>query len=353
MPILNRYLFNAIAGSTLLVVMVLLAIGSFIEFVGQLDDLGEGSYDMLAALQYAALKMPQLATSLLPASILIGALLGLGALASSSELIVMRAAGVSSARLAQAVGITGVVIAVIGGLVGEFLAPQMDLYARQMRAVAMSGDADMAGSSAWLRDGDLIFNVRPAGDDADHGGVLLFRMGRPGVLTGIGRGDSVPSDDDATWTLSNFRESQFVSSGVKIDTQIEQERINKLTDLLVVTAVRDSSLAGRELWAYIKYLRANGLDSDRYEIEFWTRISTIAGIAVMCVLALPFVSGSLRSSGAGARMIIGVLIGLGYFLLNKTLADSAGVFDLQPFFVAWLPTVLLGAIAAIGLARLR
>jgi lipopolysaccharide export system permease protein len=251
------------------------------------------------------------------------------------------------------VGITGVVIAVVGGLVGEFLAPQMDLFARQMRAVAMSGDADMAGSSAWLRDGDLIFNVRPAVDGADHGGVFLFRLGRPGVLTGIGRGDSVPSDDDTAWTLSNFRESRFVSSGVKIDTEIEQERVSKLTDLLAVTAVRDSSLAGRELWAYIKYLRANGLDSDRYEIAFWSRISTIAGIAVMCVLALPFVSGSLRTSGAGGRMIIGVLIGLGYFLLNKTLADSAAVFDLHPFFVAWLPTALLGAIAAIGLARLR
>lgn len=352
MAILDRYLFNAIAGATGLVILVLLALGSLIEFVGQLDQIGEGNYDMLSALQFVALKIPRLVTNLLPASVLIGALLGLGALASSSELIVMRAAGVSAVQLAKAVGVTGIFIAVCGGIVSEFLAPQMDLYARQMRAVAMSGDADMAGASAWLRDGDLIFNVRPPVDGVDQGGVFMFRMGKPGTLAGMGRGDSAQSDD-ATWVLNNFRESKFSAAGVKIGWEIEREKISQLSDLLALTAVRDSSLAGRELWAYINYLQANGLDSARYEIVFWSRIAAVVGVAVMCVLALPFVSGSLRSSGAGARMVIGVLIGLGYFLLNKTLADSAAVFDLQPFVVAWLPTLMLGVIAAIGLLRLR
>lgn len=352
MAILNRYLFNAIAGTTALVVLVLLALGSLIEFVGQLDQIGEGNYDMLSALQFVALKIPRLVTNLLPASVLVGALLGLGALASSSELIVMRAAGVSAVQLAKAVGATGILIAVFGGVVSEFLAPQMDLYARQMRAVAMSGDADMAGASAWLRDGNLIFNVRPPVDGVDQGGVYLFRMGKSGTLAGIGRGDSAQSDDE-TWMLNNFRESKFSPDGVKIGWEIEREKISQLSDLLALTAVRDSSLAGRELWAYIKYLQANGLDSQRYEIVFWSRVAAIVGVAIMCVLALPFVWGSLRTSGAGARMIIGVLIGLGYFLLNKTLADSAAVFDLHPFVVAWVPTVMLGVIAAIGLLRLR
>lgn len=353
MPILNRYLFNAIFSSTALVILVLLALGSLIEFVGQLDDIGEGNYDIFAALQYVALKMPRLLTSLLPASVLIGALLGLGALASGSELIVMRAAGVSAVRLAQAVGVTGILLAVIGGLLAEFVAPQMDLFARQMRAVAMSGKAEIAGSSAWLRDGDLIFNVRPGTDASAQGGVFLFRMGKkPGRLTAIGRAESVQADE-STWTLSNFRESKFLPRGVEIGRDIEPDRVSKLSDLLAVTAVRESSLTVRALWSYIVYLRANGLESSRYEIVFWSRISTIAGVAVMCVLALPFVSGSLRSSGAGARMIIGVLIGLGYFLLNKTLADSAAVFGFYPFVVAWLPTALLGVIAAIGLVRLR
>ena len=97
---------------------------------------------------------------------------------------------------------------------------------------------------------------------------------------------------------------------------VNTEQAAKLSDLLAITAVRESSLTGAELWSYIKYLQSNGLESDRYEIAFWNRIATVAGIAVMCMLALPFVLGPLRSTGAGARMLIGTFIGIGYFLLS-------------------------------------
>jgi len=351
--ILNRYLFNAITGSTALVILVLLSLGIFIELVSQLDDLGQGNYDLWKAIQYTFLKMPRLAVGLLPVSVLLGSLLGLGALASGSELIIMRAAGISPLRMARSVAFTGVILALIGAGVAEFMAPQMDLYARQMRAVAKSGEADIAGSSAWLRDGNLVFNIRPAIDGTDFGGVYVFRIGNGVFLSGIGRGDSAQSDEDQEWALNNYRESQFVDSGIAIGTEIEQDRVSKLSDLLAITTVRESSLTGQELWAYVQHLKANGLDSDRYEIALWTRAATMVGVAAMCVLALPFVFGSLRSSGAGGRMIIGVLIGLGYFLLNRTFADSSAVFDLSPVMVAWLPTILLIIGTLAGLRRLR
>ena len=353
MRILNRYLFDTIAGSTAIVLLVLLSLGGFIEFVSQMDDLGEGTYDIWKAMQYTALKMPRLAVGLLPVCVLLGSLLGLGALATSSELIVMRAAGVSTSRLAQSVALTGVVMAVLGAVVGEFMAPQMDLYARQLRAVAKSGDADIAGSSAWLRDGNVIFNVRPSIDGIDYGGVYAFRVGEGVFLEGIGRGDSVQSDDDGEWTLSNFRESQFGDDGVGLGDDIDPNRVGKLTDLLAITAVRESSLTGQELWAYVQHLKANGLDADSYEIAFWSRVALVFGIVVMCVLALPFSFGSLRSTGAGARMLIGVLIGLGYFLMSRMMADSSAVFNLSPFIVAWIPTLLLLAGTIFGLRRLR
>ena len=352
MRIINRYLFNAIAGTTVLIMAIFLALGGFVEFISQLDDIGQGDYDLIRAIQYVLLKLPRIAAGLLPACVLLGALLGLGALANNSELIVMQAAGVSFNRMAKSVALTGLTIAIIGGVVGEFVAPQMDLYARQMRAVAKNGSADMAGSSAWLRNGDAIYNVRPSIDGIDYGGVYVFRMGEPGRLSGIGRADSVQADSDE-WSLSNYRESLVGNGDIEISQDFDVEQVAELSDLLTITAVRESSLTGVELWAYVQHLKSNGLDAERYEIAFWGRIATLAGIAVMCMLALPFVFGSLRSTGSGARMLIGVLIGVGYFLLSRTLADSAAVFDLNPIFVAWVPTVLLATGTLIGLSRLR
>lgn len=351
MRIINGYLFRAIVVATCLVLLVLLSLGTFIELVGQLDDIGEGDYTLFTALQYIALNLPHLAAGLLPVSVLLGALFGLGALASGSELIVMQASGVSPWRLAGSVALTGVAMALVGGLVAEFLAPEMYLYARQLRAVAKSGQADLAGASAWLRDGDTIFNVRPSVSARDPGGVYVYRLSGGGRLEGIGRAEALETGSDE-WALTGYRESRFSQSGVELVTEFDAAaRLGTLRDLLAITAVKESGLTAAELFGYIRYLKANDLDAERYEIAFWSRIAQVAGIAVMCVLALPFVFGSLRTTGAGARMIVGVLIGVGYFLLSRTFADSGQVFDLSPVLVAWLPTLLLAAGTAVALRR--
>jgi len=334
-----------------LVLLVLISIGAFMQFVSQLDDLGQGDYDIPAAVQYVLLKTPLVAHGMLPVCVLLGSLLGLGALASGSELIVLQAAGVSVRRIASSVALTGVTIAIIGGAIGEFIAPEMDLYARQMRAMLKSGQADMTGSSAWLREGDKIFNVRPSVDAVEYAGVYVFRMSEDGKLDGIGRADSFEAEENV-WVFRNYRESVLDPGGISIADEIDAAQVNKLSDLLSITAVKDSSLTAPELYNYIQYLKGNGLDADRYETVFWGRIATIAGVAVMCVLAVPFVFGTLRDTGAGARMIVGVLIGVAYFLLSNTLADSGAVFDLSPIFVAWLPTALLAGGTLIALNRM-
>jgi lipopolysaccharide export system permease protein len=351
MRILNRYLFNSIAGPTALVLLVLLSLSGFVSFIAELHDVGEGDYTLYLAAKYALLKLPRLASSLMPVSVLLGSLLGLGALASSSELIVMRSAGVSIYRLAKSVALAGFVLAIVGGVISEFMAPQLDLYARQMKAIAKSKSVDITDSNAWLRNGDLIFNIRPSLDGREFGGVYTFRFGSSGSLTGIGRGDT--AEEESGWSISNYQESQMGAGGVKIATEFDDEKLVYLKDLLSITAVRQSSLTAAELWSYVQYLKSNGLKSDRYEIAFWNRVSAVFGILIMAMLALPFATGSLRSAGMGARMVIGALIGLGYFLLTQTLADSVAVFSLSPILVAWFPTVLLFMVVWIGLNRAR
>ena len=63
-------------------------------------------------------------------------LLGLGALASGSEIIVMRSSGLSVGRLARMVALSGFVLLVLTALLGEFIGPPLDFYARDMRMAA-------------------------------------------------------------------------------------------------------------------------------------------------------------------------------------------------------------------------
>jgi len=76
-------------------------------------------------------------------------------------------------------------------------------------------------------------------------------------------------------------------------------------------------------------------------------------LLLVVILALPFALGPMRSSGQGARTVIGILIGAGFILLSRTLESSGRLFDLEPWIVGWGPTVLLAALTVGLLLRTR
>jgi lipopolysaccharide export system permease protein len=355
MRILRRYLLRTILGTTGLVLGVLLSLGAFIEFVGQLDDIGIGDYGLLNAIGWVLLKMPNIAAQLLPVAVLLGALLGLGSLASRSELIVLRAAGVSPRGMARAVLVTGAVLAMVSFLLSIYLAPPLERYSRQQRELAKYGQAGISsGADAWIRDRKTILNVVPPSQEHPAGAVYVFRFGDDGSLDAMGRAESVHAEPDNRWFLRNYAESRFTPTAIATSLtpkSLALEGIN--SDLLGLTVIREETMTGPVLWRYVQYLKQSGLSAREYEVAFWSRIASMLAVPLMCILAVPFVLGPLRSGGAGLRMLAGLGIGLTWFLVSRTLSDGGAVWNLSPVFVAWLPTVLLAVATTLVLARTR
>jgi len=152
--ILSHYMMRSIFASTALVLVVLLALAGLFEFIAELDDT-QGDYGTAQAILYTLLRLPNLAFEMLPVAVLIGSLLGLGALAGNSEIIVMRSAGLSVAEMSGMVAFSGAVLLIFTGLLGEFIGPPLDFYARNMRVEARyQQDDDLHTSStaiAWSR----------------------------------------------------------------------------------------------------------------------------------------------------------------------------------------------------------
>ena len=119
-------------------------------------------------------------------------------------------------------------------------------------------------------------------------------------------------------------------------------------------AVEDpKQLTSRALWRLISYFRSNDLDAREYLFAFWSRIARTVAIAFAVLLAIPFVLGSLRSAGAGTRMMLGLIIGIGFFLLQRLIESGTVVFQLDPVLLAWIPTALLALVTFVLLARTR
>ena len=125
MKLIDRHIMRAILSWVGIVVLVLVSLGVFIDMVGQLDDVGQSRYGLPEALSYVALRVPRTIFEMLPAAALLGALMGLGNLASHSELVVMRASGVSRLRLLGSASIAGVLLIVVMALLGESVAPTL------------------------------------------------------------------------------------------------------------------------------------------------------------------------------------------------------------------------------------
>ena len=354
MGILSGYLMRSILTSTVLVLLVLLALAGLFELISQLDDT-RGNYGVPQAVLFAALRLPQLSFEMLPIAALIGSLLGLGGLANNSELVVMRTAGLSITRLAGMVAISGAVLMLITGVIGEYIGPPLDYFARTMRDEGRYEQEDRdIGSAAWVKDGPVILHLERINPEFEFGALYMFRFNEDNSLKSIARAENAGIDDSDNWVLENFRETQFGDDGVQVvETSVAVESFDVSGELLGITLVKPISLSARGLMSYIGYLRRNDLSAERYEMELWSRISRTVTVVIMPVLALAFVFGSLRSSGSGSRLLIGVLLGLAYFLASEMIANSGQVFNLNPAVVTWLPSIALLLVTAFALSRVR
>jgi lipopolysaccharide export system permease protein len=351
--ILSQYMMRTILAGTAMVLIVLLGLAGLFEFIAELDDT-KGNYQTPQAILYTALRLPNLAFEMLPVAALIGSLLGLGALAGNSEFIVMRSAGLSVRQLAGMVAVSGGVLLVLTALLGEFIGPPLDFYARNMRQSAQQDQVDdRVGNATWVKDGSVFLHLQRVNPEFEFGSLYMYRFDGD-QLAAIAIAENSGIDDNDNWILENLRETKFAGDGVQVSEEllaVESFEVN--ADLLGSALAKPLSLSVREMLTYIDYLKRNSLDATRYETEFWFRIARTSTVLIMPVLALAFVFGSLRTGGAGGRLMLGVVIGLAYYLASETLANSGQVFDLNPIVVTWIPSLVLMFVTVFALSRIR
>ncbi|MCP1726194.1 lipopolysaccharide export system permease protein [Natronospira proteinivora] len=353
MKILDRYLALAVIAGSLMVLAVLMALTLFVGVVGQFGNLGTGDYGLSEAVSYVLLGLPGQAVDLMPVAVLIGTLLGLGTLASQNELTVMRAAGMPIARVARGALYGGVLLALGCAVLAEWVAPPAERHADHMRATALYENVNILGrSGAWLRDGEQFINARQAREASHLEGLYLYEFDDDNRLIRAAHARQARFED-GQWQLESVSETRLGLEEVRADQQDQEDWETGIGPaLLTLVSVSPDMLSARGLWQYIQYLESSNLDADQYRVAFWFKLVIPAALPVMVLLAMPFLFGSLRSSGAGQRLMVGLVIGIAFYLVNITLANVGAIVPLAPFFVAWLPTLTLLLVSVLVLRRL-
>lgn len=346
MIILERYLASAVIGGTLLTLGVLLPLLGFFVLADEMDAIGEG-YRLLDALLFMALSLPRYAYQVFPIATLIGALVGLGTLASRSELVAMRAAGVSIGRIIRAGLMGGLLLAALAMIVGEVVAPVAEQRGLELRRQALSGDVtQQTPYGFWAIDGQSYVHIREINAATQLGDISIYELD-PDAGTLVATHARGARFSEQGWVLEDIARSRVSVHGVEVERVAEASWASMLDPgLLEVVVVDPQLLPVWGLHKYIRFMQLNKQDAGAYEVVFWGKVLHPVLTLSMILVAIPIVLGSARTIGLGPRIFLGILVGLLYYLVSRTFAFIALLFGLNALVAAVLPPLLfvLGAL---------
>jgi lipopolysaccharide export system permease protein len=354
MKTLDRYIAREVVKGSLIGVLVFLALLSFFTFADELGDMGQGDYGLGEIFKYLALTSPRSFYELMPTAALVGSLVSLGALANNRELMAMQAAGASRARIIRAVLVGGLFLLAVSIGVGELVAPPAERAAQTLKALAQKKQvASRSKYGFWVRDGNVFINIREIQKQENLGDINIYEVDAEKRLTlATHAGRAVY--DGAHWKLKRIRSSRFEPGQVVGEKKDFADWSSVLApDLLNAFVIRPENLSAWDLKNYSDYLRENGQRSLSVEQAFWGRLVNPAVTLVMLLIAVPFVMTVRREVGIGQRIVVGVVIGLGFYLFDRMFSHFGLIYEMNPIFSAAFPTGLALTGALIALARLR
>jgi len=350
---LDRYVAAAVVAGTGVALLVVVGLDIFFSVITQIDDVGKGGYSMYVMLRYVALITPQGAYELFPMAALLGSLIGMGMLAANSELIAMRAAGVSIWRIVQSVMQAGALLLLLAVFIGEVVAPAAEQYGQQLRAAATNKRVSFLGSRGlWVRDEHYYINAGKVLADDTLADLEVYEFGTDGRLVKATRAARAQFAA-GQWTLYDVRQSTFVDGQVKVERLEEVAWPLMLTpDLLGIVVLKPKNMSASDIGQFVDYLDENGLDSMEYRYAFWGRFMTPLATLVMLFISVPFVFGGLRSVTAGQRIFVGILVGFGFYLVSQISSQLGQVYSLNPLIAMLTPSILFLAIGLRAMLRL-
>ena len=367
MRIINRYIGRTVIASIIIVLLVVLSLDVLSSIVDQFDKLG-GNYHIGELLIYVALLLPATIYEYLPLACLVGCLIGLGQLASGSELTIVQASGVSALRIVMVV-MRSILLFVIAGLVlGEYIAPPAKQYAESRRAEALGRDNKRAVlEGVWNREGNTFMQfsgVLPGGRivgitrynfDADRN-LISASLSESAEFVGVRTGNqgfALGEKSKDYWIERNVQTTYFEQDRTRSELIEEQRWQTELTPSLLSVLVLDSDeLPVSRLWRYARYLKQQGIDAGSYLLAFWQKALQPFAIFALVLIAISFILGPLRQTTVGYKVFIGVLIGLIFQTIQKLLGPASLLLGFAPFIAVAVP-IVVSAMFGILLLKLQ
>jgi len=315
---------------------------------GEMDNVGKGAFTALDAVIVSLYTLPYRMYFHFPTAAVIGSLMALGQLAATSELTVMRALGLSRRRISLAVAMVIGLMTLVMMVDAETLSPWAQDRAAAYRTARKTNDTVMLQfKGVWAREGDTFISAtegqnRQLGKDhwLELRGMRLYEFEPNGRLKSIAyvqRGEHRPGG----WVLNGVDRVTFANASVQKVHADQEQWASTLDDTALASTVsRPRYMSTRELRQALDYRERNQLDPGEIEEHYWSHWFYPLNVLALCLAAIPFAFGTLRSGGLGKRLFLGIVFAIGFMMVQMQMARLASAFKLD-FRVAYLIPVAM------------
>jgi lipopolysaccharide export system permease protein len=348
LKILERYLAKTIISATLLTGVIITAILFIMSLLGEFKSLGTGDYGLMSAVYYVILRMPLSLYQFSPMLILLGSIIGLSILSTHRELAVMRASGFSMQHIIYSVFAAALMLILIISFVGEFTGPNLSRRAEMNKDNAQNaGQAVVTSAGVWMHVDNNFIHVDHVVNEQFVEGVTRYEFDNNHRLLSAYFAKSMQKVNKE-WIMHDAVKTKFS------DNRTYSESFASLpfgltfnSHLLSVVMQEPSEMSLSRLVKFSRYLESNGLQSSQYRFEFWSRLFTPLASLVMIFLAVPFVLGVFNQAALGWRLVVGVMTGFAFFIMDAFVGQICIVYQVPPILAALIPIIIFGGMGII------
>lgn len=321
--------------------------------LGELSDLKQG-YTAWNALQYVLWGAPRYLYEILPIAALIGAVLGLGSMASNSELIVMRAAGISLWRIVGWVMRSAMLLVVLSFLLTQFVIPYTNEQAKSIkshRSVAALGEV----KGYWTREGQRFIYIDYANSQGTLKQVQVVDFDENYRMKSLLNSEEGQFFKEGQWNLKNSAQVNLLDNGqAQVVNKNQQDLALALQPKYVhIVTINPEDLAPTQLLSFMQYMHEYSQVPKTYLLAFWKNIGSPFALLALVLIACSFIFGPLRQQSMGFRLVIALFVGLGFYYIQDFLGYASLVYAPSPAWFVFLPIVLMFGIGSYLLYRAR
>jgi len=356
MKIRDRYITKTLLNYTLVVLLVWLSIYSFFNFLAELNSVGQADYTVIEAIKYILLQIPEVAYKQASPVILLGCVLGMGYMATTNQLVVMRVSGNSILKLTAITIKAALFFIIVIIAVGEIFAPLASEEAEKGRANALGQKIALQSQEGfWIREGGNYINVENNIDGSFYTDITIYQVSPANKIETIITSESA-NFDGTSLDMNNV--DIFSINEINSSTEITSKKRNNYNltvsfdqDLIDSLKKDPKELTTWKIIKQIQFLSINKQTSSIFEVELYKRLVKPATLVAMILLAMIFIFGSNRDSSLGRKIFLGVALGLSFEMISRVGGALSLSYNFSPLIGAVLPTLIIIVLAIVLLSR--